>query len=323
MQQIVFLDTDTLAGTDLTALRLPGTHLRGYPTTAAAEVPARIRDATVVISNKVSLSATDMAGASRLRLICVAATGTNNVDIAAATAQGIQVCNVQDYALGAVPQHAMALLLALNNQILLQHQAVLQRQWSQSPVFCLHQRPVQSLQGKTFTVVGYGGLGQATAQLAQAFGMQICIAERPDATHIRPGRLAFREALACADVVSLHCPAKAHQPPLLGAEQLRWLKPTALLLNTARGALIDEQALLLALQQGWLAGAALDVLTQEPPPSDQPLLHAALPNLLLSPHVAWATTESMQLLVQQLAENILAFIAGSPVRTCNMIRPCL
>ncbi|MDZ7868686.1 MAG: D-2-hydroxyacid dehydrogenase [Rheinheimera sp.] len=322
MQQIVFLDTDTMAGTDLSLLQIEGSQLHCYPTTSAGEVQLRIRDASIVISNKVLLNAADLASAPQLKLICIAATGTNNVDLAAATALGIQVCNVQDYARGAVPQHTMALLLALNNQTLAQQQAVFSGKWSQSPVFCLHQQPVQSLQGKIFTVVGYGGLGQATAQLAEAFGMQICLAERPDARTIRPGRVAFREALAQADVVSLHCPAQANHPPLLGSEQLSWLKPSALLINTARGALIDEAALLVALQQGRLAGAALDVLTQEPPPADHPFLTAALPNLLLSPHVAWATSESMQLLVQQLADNILAYIAGSPVRTCNMIGPC-
>ncbi len=189
-------------------------------------------------------------------------------------------------------------------------------------MFCLHQQPIQSLTGKTFTVVGYGGLGQATAALARAFGMQICVAERPGALTIRPGRVHFRDALAQADVLSLHCPAVAGVPPLIGAEQLSWLKPQALLINTARGALIDEQALLKALQQQQLAGAALDVLCAEPPDAQHPFLQAQLPNLLLSPHLAWATTESMQRLVGQLAENILAFNAGTPVRTCNIIVSC-
>lgn len=320
MQQIVLLDTDTLAGADLSALQISGAVLQCYPTTTPAEVADRIRHATVVITNKVELDAAAMASATRLRLICIAATGTNNVDLVAATARQIQVCNVREYALGAVPQHAMALLLALNNHIVNQQQAVFSGLWSQSPVFCLHQQPIQSLQDKIFTVVGYGGLGQATARLAQAFGMQICIAERPDAIAIRPGRTAFRAALEQADVLSLHCPALPNQPALLGAEQLSWLKPTALLINTARGALIDETALLVALQQGTLAGAALDVLTQEPPAANHPFLQAALPNLLLSPHLAWATTTSIQLLVNQLAENIQAFNAGSPTRICNIIK---
>ncbi len=320
MHRIVLLDSDTLAGTDLSALQIAGTTLHCYPTTAPADLAERLRDASVVISNKVPLSADSIAGAPALQLICIAATGTNHVDLAAAAARRIPVCNVQDYALGAVPQHAMALLLALNNHIVAQHHAVKTGQWSQSPVFCLHQQPIHSLQGKVFTVVGYGGLGQATARLAQAFGMQICIAERPQAARIRSGRTEFRAALAQADVLSLHCPATPGQPPILGAEQLSWLKPGALLLNTARGALVDEAALLRALQQGTLAGAALDVLLQEPPPANHPLLTAALPNLLLSPHLAWATTASMQLLVSQLAENIQAFIAGSPRRVCNMIK---
>lgn len=320
MEHIVFLDTATVASTDLTALQIAKTTLSCYATTEPAELAARLRDATIVISNKVMLSANDIAQAPQLKLICIAATGTNNVDIAAATARGILVCNVREYALGAVPQHAMALLLTLNNQTAIQQQAVANGKWSQSPVFCLHQQPIQSLQDKVFTVVGYGSLGQATAQLAQAFGMRICIAERPNASEIRPGRVAFREALAQADVVSLHCPALPQQPPIIGADQLRWLKPSALLLNTARGQLIDEIALLQALQQGQLAGAALDVLTQEPPPPDHPLLAITMPNLLLSPHIAWATTESIQCLVAQLAENIVAFMSGSPLRTCNIIQ---
>jgi len=321
MHHIVLLDADTLCGADLSALQLPHCTLQLYASTTAAELPARLQQATVVISNKVMLDASVLAQAPQLRLICVAATGTNNVDLVAATARNIQVCNVRDYALDAVPQHAMALLLALNNQIVLQQQAVYRGDWSRSPVFCLHQQPIQSLAGKTFTVVGYGGLGQATAALARAFGMQICVAERPDAITIRPGRVRFCDALTQADVLSLHCPAVAGAPPLLGAEQLSWLKPQALLINTARGALIDEPALLEALQQRRLAGAALDVLATEPPDPQHPFLRARLPNLLLSPHLAWATTESIQRLIGQLAENIQAFNAGTPVRTCNIIAP--
>lgn len=322
MHHIVLLDADTLRGADLSELHLPGSTLQMYPSTTAAELPARLQQATVVISNKVLLDAAVLAQAPYLRLICVAATGTNNVDLVAATSRNIQVCNVRDYALDAVPQHAMALLLALNNQIVLQQQAVFRGDWSRSPVFCLHQQPIQSLRGKTFTVVGYGGLGQATAALAEAFGMHICVAERPNALTIRPGRVPFRDALAQADVLSLHCPAVAGVPPLIGAEQLSWLKPGALLINTARGTLIDEPALLRALQQHQLAGAALDVLSVEPPDAHHPFLQAQLPNLLLSPHLAWATTASMQRLVGQLAENILTFNAGTPVRTCNIIAAC-
>lgn len=322
MHHIVLLDADTLQGADLSVLQLPGCTLQIYPSTTAAELPERLQQATVVISNKVLLDAAMLALAPQLQLVCVAATGTNNVDLAAAAARNIQVCNVQDYALDAVPQHAMALLLALNNQIVLQQQAIFRGDWSRSPVFCLHQQPIQSLAGKIFTVVGYGGLGQATAALARAFGMQVCVAERPDAETIRPGRVRFRDALAQADVLSLHCPAIAGAPPLLDAEQLSWVKPQALLINTARGALIDEPALLEALQQHRLAGAALDVLCTEPPDPHHPFLQAQLPNLLLSPHLAWATTESMQRLVGQLAENIQAFNAGTPVRTCNIIAAC-
>lgn len=316
MISIVLLDADTLAGAALTALALPGCQLTVWPDTPADLRLARCADAEILVSNKVVLDHELLASCPKLRLICVAATGTNNVDLAAAQALGITVCNVRDYALQAVPQHCMALLLALSNQILANQQAIWRGDWAASRHFCLHQHPVSTLAGKTLTIVGYGGLGQATARLAQAFGMQICLAERPDATVLRPGRTAFRQALQQADVVSLHCPAQAGQDYLLGATELSWLKPSALLINTARGALVDPNALLAALQQGRLAGAALDVLEQEPPPVADPLCNSKLPNLLLSPHIAWASTDSIRQLISQLAENISQFLAGQPVRCC-------
>jgi glycerate dehydrogenase len=207
-----------------------------------------------------------------------------------------------------------ALLLQLTNHIQSYHQAVQQGVWSQSPQFCLHLQPIEELAGKTMTLLGYGDLGQATARLAEAFGMKVLIAERHDATEIRTGRTAFETALRQADVLSLHCPLTDSTAKLINAKTLSRMKPTALLINTARGGLIDETALAEALTSGTLAGAALDVLSTEPPAVNHPLLEPALPNLIITPHVAWASRQAMQRLVLQLSENLQAFISQKPIR---------
>lgn len=321
MQKMVFLDAASLPGVDLAPLQQTGLRLSTFPHSCATEVTDRLAGATVAIVNKVVLDAKTLATLPELKLICVTATGINNIDVAAATAAGVQVCNVRDYALDAVPQHCMALLLALVNQILPYQQAVQRGDWSRSAQFCLLDYPIRQLRGLNFTVVGYGGLGQATAALARAFGMQILIAERPDASNIRPGRLSFRQALAQADVLSLHCPATADNQHLLNETTLSWLKPDALLLNTGRGSLIDSAALATALKNKRIGGAALDVLEQEPPPADHPLLDPAIPNLLLSPHVAWASGQAMQAIINQTAENILAWQQQKLLRCCNTPQP--
>lgn len=317
MHKMVFLERDSLPGTELgNWLQLP-VQLQCYASTLPSEVLNRAHSADILVVNKVQLNATMLAQLPQLRLICVTATGVNNIDLAAARALGILVCHAKDYALQAVPQHAMAMLLALVNQILPYQQAIRAGQWSSSPMFCLLDYPIRQLANMKFCVLGYGGLGQATARLAAAFGMQVLIAERPDAKVIRPGRFSFRQALAEADVLSLHCPATADNHHLLNTERLSWLKTDAIVLNTARGSLIDSQALVAALRNGKLAGAALDVLDVEPPPADHPLLQADIPGLLLSPHVGWASQQAMQALINQTTENIQAFLAGSPIRQCN------
>lgn len=316
MPQLVFLDQATLPDVDLSPLQQLALSFQCYPQTSPDEVLPRLVNATVAIVNKVVLNAATLALLPNLKLICVAATGVNNVDLTAAAAAGITVCNARDYAQHAVPQQAMALLLGLFNQIVPYQQAVQQGAWSRSPQFCWLRYPIRQLAGLNFTVVGYGGLGQATAQLAAAFGMNILIAERPDSAVVRAGRLSFREALPQADVLSLHCPATADNHQLINRETLSWLKPSAVLLNTARGSLIDSTALAEVLRNGQLAGAALDVLDIEPPPLDHPLLQPDLPNLLISPHVGWASQQAMQTLVEQTADNIRSFFAGTPKRCC-------
>ncbi len=319
MDKMVFLDQASLPGVNLTSLQSLGFELHSYPQTTPEQVLPRLQQATVAIVNKVVLDAHTLQQLPALKLICVTATGINNVDVAAATANGIRVCNARDYAREAVPQHAMALLLALVNQVLPYQQAIIRGDWSKSPQFCLLDYPIRQLCGLNFVVVGYGGLGQATAQLAKAFGMNLLIAERPGATAIRPGRLAFQQALQQADVLSLHCPATEENQQLINAETLSWLKKDAILLNTARGSLIDSQALADALKNGVLGGAALDVLEQEPPPATHPLLDPTVPNLLLSPHVGWASRQAMQALVEQSAENIVAWQQQKALRCCNSI----
>lgn len=316
MQTMVFLEQDSLPGTDLRSWQQLPVQLHCYGSTSSAEVYNRSCNADILVVNKVQLDASTLANLPKLKLICVTATGVNNVDLCAAAKLGIRVCNARDYAIQAVPQHTMALLLTLVNQVIPYQQAIQAGRWSQSSMFCLLDYPIRQLAGQTFCVLGYGGLGQATAQLAAAFGMKVIIAERPNATMIRSGRVSFRAALEQADVLSLHCPATAENYHLLNAERLSWLKPQAILLNTARGSLIDADALANALREGRLAAAGLDVLDQEPPAPDHPLLAADIPGLLLSPHVGWASQQAMQALIMQTTENIQAYLAGQSLRVC-------
>jgi glycerate dehydrogenase len=317
MQTMVFLEQDSLPGTDLSSWQQLPVTLHCYQSTAASEVLDRALAADILVVNKVRLDAMILAQLPRLKLICVTATGVNNVDLVAAKRLGIRVCNARDYALQAVPQHAMALLLSLVNQVIPYQQAIQAGRWSQSSMFCLLDYPIRQLAGQTFCVVGYGGLGKATAQLAAAFGMKVVIAERPNAEVVRPGRVSFQAALKQADVLSLHCPATDENYHLLNAERLSWLQPHAILINTARGSLIDAQALATALRQGRLAAAGLDVLDIEPPPADHPLLASDIPGLLLSPHVGWASQQAMQTLIAQTTENIQAYLHGQAVRVCH------
>lgn len=314
MTNVVFLDAATMADTDLSPLQLPEITLTLYSQTSSEQLLTHAKGAQVLISNKVALDAKAIAALPQLRCILVAATGVNMVDLAAAKTAGIVVCNAQGYAGTAVPQQVFALLLQLTNHIQSYHQAVQQGLWSQSPQFCLHRQSIEELAGKTMTLVGYGDLGQATSRLAEAFGMKVLISERPDATEVRSGRTSFESAVRQADVLSLHCPLTAATEQLINSKTLGWMKPTALLINTARGGLIDETALAAALTQGTIAGAALDVLSTEPPPDSHPLLSRSIPNLIITPHVAWASRQAMQRLVAQLQENLQGFLAQQPIR---------
>lgn len=316
-EQAVFLDRDSV-GDDLDLSGLDGlaAHWTHYPATDAADTLARVRDAELVISNKVVLDRAILAECQRLKLICVAATGTNNVDLDAAREFGIVVSNVTAYGTPSVVQQVFALLLALTTRLFEHREAARDGRWADSPYFCVLDLPFRELAGKTFGIIGYGELGHGVAKVAEALGMQVLISQRPGGDG-RPGRVPLEELLARADVITLHVPLADNTRNLMNAERLALMKPDAVLINAARGGIVDEQALADALQSGRLGGAALDVLSVEPPREGNLLLELDLPNLIVTPHVAWAARESRQRLMDQVADNIRAFLAGTPRNQVN------
>lgn len=280
-----------------------------YGVMSAEEMDALLDDVDVVVSNKVVLDEQHLSKAKRLKLVCIAATGTNNVDIAAATRNNIVVANVRGYATASVAQHVFGLLLTLTTRLNDYVAAVKRGEWSKSRYFCLLDYPVRELAGKTLGIVGFGHNGQAVAKLAEAFGMKVLISKRNEQDQ-RAGRIALAELLPMVDVLSLHCPLTEQTRHLIGAQELALMKTDAVLMNTARGGLVDESALLDALQNQRIGGAGLDVLQQEPPPADHPLLSAELSNLIITPHTAWISRESRQRLINEIALNIEAFKTG-------------
>ncbi|TVR63461.1 MAG: 2-hydroxyacid dehydrogenase [Candidatus Competibacteraceae bacterium] len=312
----VFLDRDSLDCNDLDFSGLDRVlpNWRYYPSTASAEVAARIEDADVVISNKVALDAATLRQAPRLKLIGVAATGVNNVDLPAAAAQGITVCNCRGYGTAAVVQHVFALLLALYTRWPDYQQAVRAGRWQQASQFCVLDFPIRELAGKTLGIIGYGKLGQGVARIAEAFGMRVLVAERPGTVDATEDRVPLPVLLPQVDVLSLHCPLTPETRGLIGAWELALMRRDAILINTARGGLVDEALLADALRRGALGGAGVDVLSLEPPVAGNPLLASDIPHLIVTPHCAWGSRESRQRLVGQLAENIQSWLDGAPVR---------
>ncbi|MHB8473517.1 MAG: 2-hydroxyacid dehydrogenase [Gammaproteobacteria bacterium] len=309
----VFLDRDTVDRGDLDlgplAAALPDWRLHDF--SRPAQVAERLAEASVAVTNKVLLDAMTLAAAPALRLICVTATGTNNVDLEAARQCGITVCNVRGYATPAVVQHVFALILALTTRLFDYQRDVTAGRWQDSPYFCLLDHPIRELAGRSLGIVGYGELGRAVAHVAGAFGMRVLIAQ----SRVGPPcaeRLPLDELLTTVDVVSLHTPLTPQTRGMIGAPQLALMKADALLINTARGGLIDEWALADALRAGRLGGAGIDVLAEEPPHSDSPLLAADIPNLIVTPHIAWASREARQRVVNEIAANVQAFLAGTP-----------
>ncbi len=311
--QIVFLDLATTNRDDLdfSELEKLGT-LVTYPMTAPHEIAERIKDANIVLSNKVVLSTADMDSAPDLKLIQVVATGVNNIDLDAAKERELAVCNVSGYSTEAVAQHVFASLLNLTTNV---HRFASEpEKWAESPVFTRLDYPVGELNGKTLGIVGYGSIGKAVARIGKAFGMEVIAYGREgSSTSGEIPRLSREAFFAASDVVTLHCPLTEDTRHLINSETLNLMKPDAVLINTGRGDLIDEEALVEALKNGTIAAAAIDVLTPEPPPADHPFLTAGLSNLFITPHTAWSTREARQRLLDGIVENIKAFRNGERV----------
>ncbi|MFC0168487.1 D-2-hydroxyacid dehydrogenase [Pseudoduganella danionis] len=312
---IVFLDRDSVIAT----IRRPAFEHRWaeYPATRAGEAVARLREAgaSIAITNKVPLRAADLNQLPDLKMIAVAATGTDIIDLAACRERGIVVSNIRNYAVHTLPEHTFALILALRRQIVAYRADIEAGLWQKSERFCLFGHPISDLAGSRLGLLGYGALGKSVAQIARAFGMEVIVHTRSplaDAAADGVRETSFDEVLESSDIISLHLPLTPQTRELIGASQLIRMKRNALLINTARGGLVDETALADALRTGVIAGAGFDVLVQEPPPADNVLLNLRLPNFILTPHSAWASTQAMQVLVDQLIDNVEAWVAGTP-----------
>ncbi len=306
------LDYDTLNANDLDATPLeraaPG--IVFYGATDASELRHRLASIEIAVINKVRIDAEIIAACPDLRLISLAATGTDNVDLDAARAAGIAVTNIRAYCTASVVQHVFALILGLTQQLKAYERELKTGAWRESPQFCMLGHPIRELAGKRMGIIGHGELGGGVAAAARAFGMEIAIAARPGGGDRRDGRLALDELLATADVVSLHCPLNAETENLIGARELGMMKSDALLINTARGGLVDSAALVAALSAGEIGGAGIDVLRREPPVDGDPLLDIDLDNLIVTPHIAWAAREARQRAVDAIARCIESFVAG-------------
>ncbi|UVW26867.1 D-2-hydroxyacid dehydrogenase [Massilia sp. H6] len=310
MHRIVFLDRDSLQA----SVRAPGfAHdWQDHDGTLDDQVVERLAGATIAITNKVPLRAAALQQLPGLQMVAIAATGTDNVDLDACRAQGIVVSNIRDYSLVSVPEHCFTLLLALRRNLRAYVDDVEAGRWERSSRFCLLDHPIGDLAGSRLGIVGYGALGHRVAQLGRAFGMQIVATSRSPIQQDGVVQLPLDELLASADVVSLHLPLTPQTRHLIGQRELALMKRTALLINTARGGLVDEAALAEALRANQIGGAGFDVLSQEPPTSGNALLALRLPNFILTPHVAWASAGAMQTLADMLVDNIEAWVAGKP-----------
>ena len=307
---IVVLDRDTLVNRPFD-FDFPHT-LSSYGTTEAHETLERIRGADIVITNKVVISAQAFAENPQLKLIAVTATGVNNVDVEAAKQNGTAVCNIRAYGNESVAEHAFMMMITLMRNLPAYQRDVAAGLWENSPFFCHLGAPMRDLNGKTLAIFGQGNIGKTLATYAQAFKMNVVFAEHKNAQSVRDGYVSFDEAIRSADVVSLNCPLTPQTANMIGEAELQQMKPGAILINCGRGGLVDEAALVAALKYGQIGGAGFDVLTQEPPRDSNPLLKARLPNLIVTPHIAWASQEAANRLFDILLDNINRFVAGNP-----------
>jgi glycerate dehydrogenase len=307
---VVFLDRDSLKA-KVRKLNFDSAYTE-HAKTSADEVVAKLKGATVAITNKVPLREEALAQLPDLKMIAVAATGYDVVDVAACKKRGIAVANIRNYAVHTVPEHAFALILALRRNIIAYRQDVEAGVWQKSEQFCFFTHDIGDLFGATLGIIGEGALGQGTAKIARGFGMKVLFADHAPPKMEGVEFTPMEQVLAESDVISLHCPLTPDTKNIIGIEQFRKMKHNALLINTARGGLVDEAALIQALEEGLIAGAGFDVLTTEPPKNGHPLLDVRRPNFILTPHVAWASDGAMQFLADQLIDNIELWVAGKP-----------
>ena len=312
----VFLDFSSVTRGDIdrTSLEQAISPWLFYDETTEEQVAERIKEAEVVISNKTPLDRRMIFSGGRLKLICVAATGYNNIDLVAAAERNVSVCNVRGYATNSVVQHVFMLMLNLTRRFVEYQQLVKNGGWQTSPFFCPLDFGIAELTDKTLGIVGYGELGKSVGEIARVFGMQLLIAEHKNkpASQARPGRMAFDEVLSQSDFITLHCPLLEETHNLISQREFELMKPSTYLINTARGGLVNEPDLLQNLSNGRIAGAAIDVLQEEPPIHGNPLLNYQQPNLIVTPHTAWASRESRQRLLDQLASNIRNYLQNKP-----------
>ena len=310
----LFLDRTSLYPDDLDFSALDDVaNWQWFDNANVGDIQHNLADAEIIVSNKVVINRLVIETCKQLKLICVAATGVNNIDIEAANQRGIKVCNVRAYATASVVQHVFSLLFSLNRKLFSYRQSVIDGDWSHSDFFCYFGQPISDLEGKTLGIIGYGELGRAVAKIAKCFGMKVLLAQSHNAgveEASQKDRVDLTALLSASDVVTLHCPLTASNRHMIAENELALMKSDAILINTARGGLVDEAALLDALKNRQIGGAALDVLEQEPPSINHPLINFHADNFIITPHIAWASQQSRQKLVNEIARNIVAYQQG-------------
>ena len=307
----VFLDYATMGSDlDLAPLQRLFASLELFDDTSDDELADRIRDVEFIFTNKIRLTDELLRDANKIRFIGLTATGTDNIDLQTAQQKGIAVANIRAYCTRSIVEHVIGSLLMLTHSLGRYNQAVRAGDWQQAKEFCMLNYPIRELAGMTLGIVGYGTLGQGVAAAAEALGMRVLISARPGSNNVPADRVAFDRILARSDVISLHCPLTSETRGLFDAEAFARMKHAAILINTARGGLVDSDALVAALESGHLFGAAIDVLTREPPVNGDPLLDYAGDNLIMTPHIAWGTDQARQNAIDELAANAEAFLAG-------------
>ena len=304
---IVFLDRESVDA-NVRKPNFPHTYKEYESTWTPDEIVSRLKDATIAIINKVPMRADVLKQLPKLKLIAVAATGTDVVDKAYCKEHGITVVNIRNYAFNTVPEHVIALIFALRRNLLTYVNDVQNGVWNKSSQFCFLTHPISDISGSTLGIVGYGALGKSIGKRAEALGMKVLAYD----VFPQAGLTDFETILKESDIITLHVPLTPETKNMIGEKELKKMKPTAILINTARGGLVDEAALSKALKAGTIGGAGFDVLTVEPPKDGNILLDKTIPNLIVTPHVAWASKEAMQILADQLIDNIEAFVAGKP-----------